>query len=68
MNSKSSNSSIKKGESTYPCKLCPKNVRDNDYAILCDFCQTWTHIKCNHLSYIDYKYLQGCNEPWYCLS
>ena len=29
---------------------------------------TWVHIKCNHLNYIDYKYLQGCNEPWYCLS
>ena len=21
-----------------------------------------------NLNYIDYKYLQGCNEPWYCLS
>ena len=25
-------------------------------------------MKCNHLNYIVYKYLQGCNEPWYCLS
>ena len=48
---------------TFPCKLCPKNVRDNDNAILCDLCQTWVHIKCDHLNYIDYKYLQGCNEP-----
>ena len=54
--------------SKFPCKLCPKNVSDNDNAILCDLCQTWVHIKCNHLNYIDYKYLQGCNEPWYCLS
>ena len=52
----------------FPSKLCPKNVSDNDNAILCDLCQTWVHIKCNHLNYIDYKYLQGCNEPWYCLS
>ena len=52
----------------FPCKLCPKNVSDNDHAILCDLCQIWVHIKCNHLNYIDYKYLQGCNEPWYCLS
>ena len=28
----------------FPCKLCPKNVRDNDNAILCDLCQTWVHI------------------------
>ena len=40
-------------------------MTDNDNAILCDLCQTW---KCNHLNYMHYKYLQGCNEPWYCLS
>ena len=51
----------------FPCKLCPKNVSDNDNAILCDLYQTWVHIKCNHLNYIDYKYLQGCNKPWHCL-
>ena len=60
-----------KGKPIFPCKLCPKNAKnmtDNDNAILCDLCQTQRHTKCNHLSYIDYKYLQGCNEPWYCLS
>ena len=68
MNSKR-NISSKKVESTFPCKICPKNVSDNDdELILYDFCQTWFHIKCNHLNYIGYKYLQGCNEPWYCLS
>ena len=50
-----------------PCKLCPKNISDNN-SILCDLFQTWVHIKCNHLNYIDYKHLQGCNEPWYFLS
>ena len=30
--------------------------------------QTWVHIKCNHLNYIDYKHLLGCDEPWHCLS
>ena len=38
---------------TFPCKLCPKNVRDNDNAILCDLYQTWVHLKCDHLNYID---------------
>ena len=68
----SSNSSKKREPDTtitkFPCKLCPKNVSDNDNAILGDLCQTWVNIKCNHLNYIDYKHLQGCNEPWYCLS
>ena len=67
-----SNSSKKRGPditiTKFPCKLCPKNVSDNDNAILCDLCQTWIHIKCNQLNYIDYQYLQGCSEPWYYLS
>ena len=69
MDSKNNNSSInKQGEPIFPYKLCPKNVTEKENAILCDLCQTWVHIKCNHLNYMDYKYLQGCNEPWYCLS
>ena len=67
-----SSNSWKKGSDTtitkVPCKLCPKNVSDNNNAILCDLCQTWVHIKCNHLNYIVYKNLQGCNEPWHCFS
>ena len=39
-----------------------------DNKILCDLCQTWVHSKLNHLNYIDYKCLQGCNKSWYCLS
>ena len=73
MNSKSSNNGLnssKKGESitAFPCKLWPKNVNDNDHAVSCNPCQTWVYIKYNHLSNIDCKYLQGCDEPWYCLS
>ena len=70
MNSKSSNNNNKKGEltATFSCKLCPKNISDNDHAILRVLCQTWVHSKCNHLSYIDYTYLQSCDKPWYCLS
>ena len=68
VNSKNNSSINKQGEPIFACKLCPKNVTDNDNAILCNLCQTWVHIKCNHYNYMDYKYLQGCNEPWYCLS
>ena len=61
MNSSNTNNSSKKrgvpdSDTTItkcPCKLCPKNVSDNDNVILCDLCQTWVHIKCNHLNYID---------------
>ena len=71
MNSKmnpNSNNNSKKRESVFPCKLWPKNVSDNDYTISYDLCQKWVHIKCNHINFIEYKYLQGCNEPWYCLN
>ena len=36
MNSKSSSNSSKKAESAFLCKLCLKNVGDNDDEILCD--------------------------------
>ena len=58
MNS-NSNSCKKGGPGTttvikkFLCKLCPKNVSDNDNAILCDLCQVWVHIKCNDLNFID---------------
>ena len=32
------------------------------------YCQSWVHIKCNKLNQIGYKYLQGSNGPWYCVS
>ena len=68
----SSNSRKKREPDTtitkFPCKLCLKNLSENDNAILCDFRQTWVHVKCNHLDYTDYKNLQHYNEPWHCLS
>ena len=29
---------------------------------------SWVHIKCNDLNYIDYKFLQNSNDPWFCIS
>ena len=52
----------------YPCKICHVNANNKDSAAQCDNCQSWVHIKCNNLNHIDYKYLQGSNDPWYCLS
>ena len=52
----------------YTCRICHVNVNNKDSAGQCDICQSWVHIKCNKRNLTDYKYLQGSNEPWYCLS
>ena len=44
------------------CSICEKSVSDKDDAI-----QAWIHLKCNKLNHIDYKYLQGSSDPWFCL-
>ena len=62
------NGCLPQNHMTFPCKICNKNVNDNDHAIQCDICDFWVHIKCNNLNYIDYKYLQGNNDPWYCIT
>ena len=51
----------------FPCKICAKNVHDKDKAVQCDLCELWIHIKCNNLNYLDYRYLQNRDEPWYCI-
>ena len=51
-----------------PCKICENNVTNSDQAIQCDLCDSWVHIKCNDLNYIDYKFLQNFNDPWFCIN
>ena len=52
----------------FPCKICKNNVTNSDQAIQCDLCDSWVHIKCNDLNFIDYKFLQNSNDPWFCIS
>ena len=52
----------------FPCKICENNVTNSDKAIQCDLCDSWVHIKCNDLNYIDYKLLQNSNDLWFCIS
>ena len=52
----------------FPWKICENNVTYCDQAIQCDLCDSWVHIKCNDLNYIDYKFLQNSNDPWFCIS
>ena len=53
--------------SKFPCRICAKNTHDKDKAVQCDLCEFWIHIKCNNLNYLDYRYLQNCDESWYCI-
>ena len=52
--------------SKFPCRICAKNVQGKDKAVQCDLLELWIHIKCNKLNYLDYRYLQNCDEFWYC--
>ena len=52
----------------YSCKICHVNVNNKDSAAQHDICQSWVHMKYNKLNHIDYKYIQGSNDPWYCHS
>ena len=38
----------------YPCGVCSNAVATNHKAILCDLCNKWIHLKCNHLGKTDY--------------
>ena len=51
----------------FPCRICEKNVHDKEKVVQCDLCEFWIHIKCNNLNYLDYRYLQNCDESWYCI-
>ena len=41
-----------------------KSVHDKDKVVLCEL---WIHVTCNNLNYLDYRYLQNCDESWYCI-
>ena len=53
---------------TLLCKICSTNIKDTDSAAQGDIYQCWIHMKCNNLNHINYKYLQGSNDPWFCIS
>ena len=51
----------------FPCRICPKTVHDKDKAVQYNLCEFWIHSKCSNLNYLDYRYLQSCDESWYCI-
>ena len=50
------------------CRICAKNVHDKDKVVqqCANLCKLLIHIKCNNVNYLDYRYLQNCDESWYC--
>ena len=62
MNSKSYLNNIQS-----PCKICSLNGKKMPKQFNVTYVNTgFTFIECNHLNYIDYKYFQGSNDPWFC--
>ena len=52
---------------TFPCSACTGITDDNDNYIYCDKYNLWVHIKCNDLNFLDLQYLNGNDDPWFCL-
>ena len=51
-----------------PCSVCQKSIGDKKNSIFFDLCKLWVHLKCNNPNYVDYQYLSGSSNPWYCLN
>ena len=49
------------------CNIYERSVNDKDDTVHCYICHAWIHLKRNKLNHIDYKYLQGSSDPWFCL-
>ena len=51
----------------YPCKECNKNVRNNQDALLCAVCNSWSHAKCLGMSKATFQYhLDNSDSDWTC--
>ena len=53
---------------SYLCGICEKTIDDDkESSILCDICNSWIHLKCNHLSFFDFQHVSGNNnDSWFC--
>ena len=52
----------------YLCRISKQTIdNDKESSILCDFCNSWIHPKCNHLNFFDFQHISGNNrDPWLC--
>ena len=50
-----------------PCSVCCKPVKDHQPALLCPYCNKWSHNKCNSINSKEYKIHQkNVDEPFCC--
>ena len=50
-----------------PCSVCSKVVKNHQPAILCPYCNLWSHNKCNSVTNKEYKIHQkNIDEPFCC--
>ena len=53
----------------FPCSECKKNVLNNQDAILCASCNTWSHLRCAGMSRAIFNYyLKNPEIDWSCSS
>ena len=52
----------------YPCGACKESVTWNDQALMCDSCETWFHLNCQHVNEDSYDRLGASNVVWFCLA
>ena len=47
---------------SFPWSIGARSIEEKDDYVLCHKCNSWVHIKCNNLNYIDYQYIYDNNE------
>ena len=52
----------------FSCSVFHKSIGNKENSIFCDLCKLWVHVTCNNLNFVDYQYLLGCYDSWYCLN
>lgn len=56
-------------EESGKCAICDIEVKDGDWALMCDLCDLWHHIECEKTSKEVYKFLMKEETNaihWYC--
>ena len=59
--------SMNLGPTKYPCTVCNKPVKSNQWALLCDRCDQWSHAGCASVDNSLYTELSSQGDfSWYC--
>ena len=55
------------GPPKHPCGTCDTSVRSNRRRVVCDTCDTWSHIKCVGIDRATYERLSVADKMWICI-